>query len=174
MAAVRAFFDTEFSGFREESRLLSIGLAAEDGREGYLELPRDGPHLEGAGPFVRTTVLGQFGRLSCSQAGSPAEMGRRVWAFLEGFETAPVLHYDYKLDLCHLERILTVGGLGPWRERVRFVDVAGWMNEASARPAVDAVLARFRERGLGQHRALVDACCMRAAMCAASACARNG
>jgi len=168
------FFDTEFNGYREESRLLSIGLAAEDGRECYLELPKVGPHLEGANPFVRATVLGQFGRLPGCQANSLAEMGRQVWDFLDGFETTPALYYDYKLDLRHLEHVLMVGGDPPWRERVRFIDAAGWMNEPSARPAIDAVLAGFRERGIGQHHTLVDACCMRAAMCtvSASACER--
>ena len=39
--AVRVFFDTEFSAFRD-GRLLSVGLIAEDGRERHVELRRDG------------------------------------------------------------------------------------------------------------------------------------
>ncbi len=163
---VRVFFDTEFNGFREGSRLLSIGFAAEDGREFYLELPPQGPHLTGADEFVLATVVGQFNRIPGSQVASLVEMGRRVRNFLDSFASRPALHFDYKLDWEHLERILSIGGDESWRDRVLCFDAAGWMNDVASVPAIEAVQARFHALGLGQHHALVDACLMRAGICA--------
>ena len=166
--SVRVFFDTEFNGFREASQLLSIGFAAEDGRECYLELPPRGPHLAGADAFVLTTVVGQFNRIAGSQVQSLTEMGQRVRAFLESFESRPALHFDYKLDWRHLEHILSIEGDESWRDRVLRVDAAGWMNDVAFESAVGVVRSRFQLLGLGEHHALVDACMMRAGVCAAS------
>ena len=164
---VRIFFDTEFNGFREASRLLSIGFAAEDGREFYLELPPQGPHLTGADDFVLATVVAQFNRVPESQVPSLAEMGRRVRDFLASFEDSLELHFDYKLDWRHLEHILSIGGDESWRDRVLCVDASGWMNDVASVPAIEVVRARFYARGMRQHHALVDACMMRAGVCAA-------
>ena len=164
---MRIFFDTEFNGFREGSRLLSIGFAAEDGREFYLELPPQGPHMTGADDFVLATVVGQFNRIPGSQVTSLAEMGRRVREFLDSFDGSLELHFDYKLDWRHLEHILDIGGDESWRNSVDSVDAAGWMNDVVSVPAIEVVRARFHARGLRQHHALVDACMMRAGICAA-------
>lgn len=161
---MRVFFDTEFNGWRDESRLLSIGFAAEDGRDCYFELPPRGAHLAGADEFVISTVVGQFNRIDGSQVLSLAEMARRVALFLQTCGARPELHYDYKLDWRHLESLLSLSGGSCKRAQIHPVDSAGWMKFPGAELACDSVLANFRTRGLGRHHALVDACMMRASV----------
>ena len=103
---------------------------------------------------MRTTVVGQFNRIAGSQVQSLTEMGRRVRAFLESFESRPALYFDYKLDWMHLEHILGIEGDQSWRDRVLCVDAAGWMNDVASVPAIEAVRARFQVLGLGPHHAL--------------------
>lgn len=50
------FFDTEFTELHPEAKLISVGLAAEDGREFYAELA-DTWRLDDCSDFVRAEVL---------------------------------------------------------------------------------------------------------------------
>jgi hypothetical protein len=159
---MRIFFDTEFNGFREDSRLLSIGLVAEDGRECYVEMPTRGPHLRDAAEFVLIHVVGQFGRIPYAEVSNYAEMARRVAAFLDGFTGRLELCYDWKLDWQHLESLLT--GHTALLARIGANNIAGVAAEGSAgeEAARQAILA-CREPLLQAHHALADARALRAA-----------
>jgi hypothetical protein len=159
---MRIFFDTEFNGFREDSRLLSIGLVSEDGRECYVEMPTRGAHLRDAADFVFVHVVSQFGLFPDAQVSNYPEMGRRVAAFLNGFPGRLELHYDWKLDWRHLESLLT--GDAELMGRIATNDIAGVAAEGNPgeEAARQAILA-CNEPRLQAHHALADARALRAA-----------
>ncbi len=103
------FVDCEFVSF-ESPRLLSIGLAASDGREFYVELP-DSALLEGASEFVLDTIVPQFGLIP-SAVGTKPELGCLVGEWLIGLGHGPIaVHYDYHSDFDLLESALEAAGL---------------------------------------------------------------
>lgn len=158
--AMRVFFDTEFSAFRD-GRLLSVGLVAEDGRERYVELPGDGINRD-VSDFVRSHVLSQFGAVADSEAGTLAGLGERVARYLEELGEPLQLCFDYKLDRRFLEEAL--GLTSSWKtvqKLVVFVDVAGQAAGEVAKAAAGASYAASTP--LREHHALADA----RALCAA-------
>jgi len=157
--AVRVFFDTEFSAFRD-GRLLSVGLVAEDGRERYVELPGDGFNRD-VSDFVHASVLNQFGLVPDSEAGTLAGLGERVSRFLEQLGGPVELCFDYKLDRRFLEEALRL--TRTWnvlKDQLAFADIAGQKNGAASKAAV---LASYESSApLAEHHALADARALRA------------
>jgi hypothetical protein len=139
----RYFIDTEFTDFKD-SRLISVAIVSEDGREFYgecsdFELPR-------CNDFVRAVVLpqlGQFPGRSMPLARIRDEL--QAWLLAVATKPKPVLCYDSERDYELLTGLL--GGPLP----------RGWKHE-------NVLLKIDRERWTqyiavhgGEHHALYDA-----------------
>ena len=158
---MRIFFDTQFNGFHSASILISIGLVAEDGRECYAELPAKGLHLDGAIEFVFKRVVSQFGKMPECRVPDRIGMSDRVTSFLNSFDGALELMYDYKLDWRHLQTL--IGQDRSLSERIVALEVAGDVSNDVSRAAGADSLDIARERGIGEFHALADAHALRAA-----------
>lgn len=81
---MKIFLDTEFTGFQEDPKLISIALVAEDGRELYVEL--NGWSEDDCCDFVIENVLPKLkGEPVCEAAA-----GDFVRGFLWGFDHAEI------------------------------------------------------------------------------------
>ncbi len=94
---MKLFLDCEFNGF--QGALISMALAAEDGREWYEVLPCDQPVA-----WVAQHVMPILGR----PATSFTEMQRSLYVWLGQFESVHVVA-DWPEDIAHFCRALIVG-----------------------------------------------------------------
>ncbi|SFC21674.1 hypothetical protein SAMN05216344_111100 [Polaromonas sp. OV174] len=168
------FLDTEFTDLLQP-QLLSLGLAALDGRELYAELDLTTSigkaRVKASTDFVRHgCVLDQWGLVPGS-SGTEWEMGRRAGEWLIGLAaeagTKVEVAFDYSTDYELLECAVRESGI--W-DQVR--DAVIPVNVNSITGTIDGELAAeecFRElgkrggRGLKRHHALADALALRAA-----------
>ncbi len=88
------FIDTEFTNFNDP-QLISIGLAAEDGRDIYLEW--QDISASKCSPFVRQHVLPLLGRLP-SAVCSKFEMAQRISDWLLTLPSEITVVYDDEVD----------------------------------------------------------------------------
>lgn len=112
---MKVFLDTEFSSLqRDQSRLVSIGLAAEDGREFYRELPSHTWNTAASG-FVREIVepLLWGGRYTVSQLQLCADLH----AWLAEFNQVEIVTDSPTWDLHFLRLTLALDGRG-WPRHV--------------------------------------------------------
>lgn len=160
------FFDTEFTDFRE-SELLSIGVITEDDRSLYLEV-HDSDRWSRATAFCHEFVLPMFGQLPDGIARSDRALGQRLADWMEGLAHADgelVLHYDYKLDVWHLEQALREAGrLDALQRHMRFIDLGYLAGNKSCLSAQETYFSRLDRPHpeLMRHHALVDALALRA------------
>ena len=166
----RVFLDSEFTQFRD-GQVLALGLAADDGRECYVEVLDPIRHAR-ASVFCKDVVIPQFGRVPGAGVPDDVQAGRRVADWLETFADPIVVAYDYKLDWRFLEEVLRTAGRWPaLAARLRADDVAGVAAPGSPGAAAqDAVFESSRIPG--RHHALVDARALRAAWQAHAAATR--
>ena len=88
------FLDTEFTNFVRPD-LISIGLAAEDGREFYAE--RTDYCRDECSDFVCETVLPLLGRVPRAACRRP-ELTRRVRNWFEALQEPATIIFDYERD----------------------------------------------------------------------------
>lgn len=169
------FFDTEFTDFGADSRLISIGFVSEDGqREFYAELS-NAYHIADCSDFVRESVLPQL------QGGSTLmsirELAVKLIAWLMEFKEPVQLATDsltwdwpwmqviYAEFGGHLlENTQVWGSMKNAPSRLESVARPSNVNakpvllyEASLLPAFDRAMEHAFESGLRRHHALDDA-----------------
>lgn len=163
---MKIYIDTEFTDF-VQAKLISFGLAAENGKELYVELT-DGWVPEACSAFVRDEVLPLLGR-------DPAQaMGRRearglAMAWLKALGEVTLV-YDATLDWSLLVELLGLpdaGCSGIRREAL------AWPGSALARRC-DDLLREAKESNSYRHHALDDAKALRQAVTQTEAEFRNG
>lgn len=143
------FVDTEFTSL-DEPYLISVGLAAEDGRELYFELASVSPAV--CAPFVQETVL----PLLDGPELTPGQAAERVAAFLSPYGGQVTFFSDAPRYDVELLRPFLPGGLG-WS-----VAVPSFETE-EAEQAYQEAYAQAFANGLRRHHALDDARAMRRA-----------
>jgi hypothetical protein len=148
------FFDTEFSGFVVDSRLISIGLISEDGeRTFYAELSdtwREGD----CDPFVLETVLplleGGAARMTL------AELGKRLTAWFAEFPMQVQLATDsLAWDWSWIQEIFHKAGA--WPANVDGHPLLLTMNYLNDYDAFNHAVEHAFAAGLRRHHALDDA-----------------
>lgn len=168
------FLDTEFTDLMQP-QLLSLGLAALDGREFYAELDLTSEigqaRVKAATDFVRYGgVISQWG-LVPGATGTQWEIGRRAGEWLIGLTAESGVKvevaFDYSTDYELLEYVIRDAGL--WdqvREVVLPVNVdfiTGSITGELAAEECFRELGKRGGRGLRRHHALADALALRAA-----------
>ena len=165
------FLDTEFTDLLQP-QLLSLGLAALDGRELYAELDLatdiGKARVKAATEFVRDGgVLDQWGMVP-EAACTDWEIGRRAGEWLVGLAVESSSNvevaFDYSTDFMLLEAAVRNAGL--WdqvREVVRPVNVNAITGTIHGEMAAEACFRELSKRGIKRHHALADALALRAA-----------
>lgn len=152
---MRVFLDTELTSL-QAPRLVSMGVAASDGRECYAELPAE---LELTNDFVRQRVLPQLGIVPARVASS-AELGRRIgdWLIALQWPTIPVV-FDFPLDYDLLEQALRDGGRWNRLQGLLVPTQVGYLiRQAEAHQAmVRSWACSLAADGITRHHALADA-----------------
>lgn len=142
------FFDTEFTELGMDSRLISVGLVSEDGREFYAELS-DTYTIADCSEFVRAAVIPHM------QGGEALMMmdalGARLKAWIEDFGRPVKLVTD------------SLSWDWPWIHEIFHEDVS-WPANLDRKPMVLSQTSEFNiaierqfESGLRRHHALDDA-----------------
>ena len=150
---MRIFLDTEFTDF-SAPRLISFGLASEDGREFYAELT-DGWQPEHCTEFVTDVVLPLLGGDPAARLSRDAA-GEHLAHWLTGIEESVTLIYDTETDWRLLSQLLW-----PWQDVVAVEGVLlGWPGFAMARRHEDLLEALLHDNPR-RHHALVDARALR-------------
>ena len=96
---MKLFFDTEFTGLRQDTTLISIGVVSEDGREFYAELTDyNKSHIT---PWIQENVIDNLGNGEGYWKGDSEYIGKHLRKWLSQFEAiemwADVLAYDWIL-----------------------------------------------------------------------------
>jgi hypothetical protein len=94
---MKIFFDTEFTGLQQDTKLLSIGMIAEDGRTFYAEY--DHPDNFKLDDWIKENVIAHFtGENTFS---SNQELKEKIEKFIEPYENIEIwsdcLAYDWVL-----------------------------------------------------------------------------
>jgi hypothetical protein len=151
----------------EPPELLSLALVALDGREHYVELGLTTEWAMGriahCSDFVRTTVLGQWGRAGTVCA-TEQEAGPRTAQWLLGLGSARIeIAFAFQEDYALLQRLLREPGQGDRVTELAPVDIAAMSLSAEGSYRAEACYEALATRGLGRHHALADALALRAA-----------
>lgn len=109
----RIFFDTEFTGLKKDTDLISIGLVSEDGKEFYAEFTDFDESKIDDMQWIKTNVLDNtitYGGVDPTQIiidednfvqGTKEEIAKQLMLWLNQFDTiemiSDVCHYDYVL-----------------------------------------------------------------------------
>jgi hypothetical protein len=155
MPGTRVFLDTEFTNFRNP-RLISVGLAAEDGRVFYCELAQ-GWEVAHCSSFVLDTVLpllDSSASLDCEAAGA------QMLEWLASLGGALSVVSDSPTDWRLMAALLAP--LAERRVALR-PQLLDWPGRAMARRYQD-LLAQQLNTHPRRHHALVDACALRQAV----------
>lgn len=158
---IRIFVKTQFNGTGASSILLSIGLVSDSADECYVELPPKGLHLAGAPPEILNRVVSQFGRVPGARVDDRIGMSDRVAGFLNLFAAPIALSYDCKVDLSHLQTLVS-----QTREvfaRIRMYDIAKETSSPTSKQAWSDQLKACSSRRIGGHHALAEALALKAA-----------
>ncbi len=157
------FLDTEFTDFID-IRLISVGLAAEDGRTFYGELARD-CWLEAANEFVRANVVPLLDQSRTGGEGErPEALAERLRDWLAGLgevqlaSDSPAHDFDLLVEL-----FAETGTAWPANVAKTPLRVDCYLRGEALAPAVmETYQDFFTESGMTQHQALADALALRA------------
>lgn len=157
------FLDTEFTDFID-IRLISVGLAAEDGRTCYGELARD-CWLEAASDFVRANVVPLLDQSRPGGEGErPEALAERLREWLAGQGEAQLAtdSPEHDFDLL-VELFAETGTVWPANVVKTPLRVDCYLRGEAFAPAVMGTYQGFfTKNGLVQHHALHDALALRA------------
>jgi hypothetical protein len=153
--SMKVFFDTEFTGLRQNATLISIGLVSEDGHEFYAEsTDYDRSQVD---DWIRDNVIANLSP-STAFVGTRAEIAPRLHEWLGQFETVEVwsdcLAWDWVL-FCEL-----FGGAFGVPKNVYYIpfDIATLMVAKGVDPDITRdEYATGRYDGNRNHNALWDA-----------------
>ncbi|MBI4990297.1 MAG: hypothetical protein HZC23_15890 [Rhodocyclales bacterium] len=157
------FLDTEFTDFID-LRLISVGLAAEDGRTCYGELARD-CWLEAVSGFVRANVAPLLDQSRPGGEGErPEALAERLRDWLAGLGEVQLasdnLAHDFDLLV---DLFAETGTAWPTNVAKTPLRVDCYLRGEALAPAVMGTYQDFfTESGLVQHHALNDALALRA------------
>ncbi|SDO40102.1 hypothetical protein SAMN05216303_1011325 [Rhodoferax sp. OV413] len=151
------FLDTEFTGFGKKPDLISLALAADDGRELYVE--RNDYAAEGCSDFVRENVLPQLGRVA-GAACSRVELAFRIHAWLQALPEPAIVIFDYSGDGVLLTETLAMKGDQLVPSKVAEMRLLG--RTTINHPVFEHAQAGIYTDGLLPHHALADARALRA------------
>ncbi|MDD0997532.1 3'-5' exoribonuclease [Pseudomonas sp. TNT2022 ID1044] len=147
---MKIFLDCEFTQLNRDSKLISLALVSESGREFYVELI-DTYLVEDCSDFVIQNVLPQLDPLRCGQSLSEAQASLRrfLGSFVEQLEVcsdAPHWDWSFFCDLVDADN-------KPWPVKVvsRPTDLTSLFNQVNAE-ALEQV-----ELSDPPHHALLDA-----------------
>lgn len=158
------FFDTEFTSLHIKSKLISIGLISEDGREFYAEMT-DTYLWFHCSDWVKENVLTLLDAPE-SQRMTRDEMALQLHAWLEGFGEPVTLACDsMECDWKWILKLYPTSEQWPTNlalkpEILRFIDDASIFRENAFSNAVADAFKQgsiFRENALRRHHALDDA-----------------
>lgn len=157
---MKLFIDTEFSTLRKiNSRLISIGLIAEDGREFYAELPTHTWKFQ-CSDFVREVVepILWYGTYTMT----PTELSANLRNWLRQFEAVKIVTDSPDWDFWFLALIFEVDKNAGWPENVAHQAIHFDPTHADAdRRASASYEHYFEEPRHFQHHALHDARALR-------------
>lgn len=157
------FLDTEFTDFLD-IRLISVGLAAEDGRTCYVELAQD-YWLEAANAYVRANVVPLLDQSRQGREGErPAALAEKLRAWLAGLGEVQLATDSPGHDFDLLVELFTETGTAwPGNVAKTPLQVDCYLRgEDMAHIAMRAYQDFFTESGMTQHQALADALALRA------------
>jgi hypothetical protein len=171
------FLDAEFTSF-DEPQLLSLGLVAHAGDEGYFELDLSselGEHrAKIAGDFAREQVLPQWGKIPGSSFVNEYVLGRDLWVWLSctaDYRGRPMeIAFDHDTDYELFRQVLKVSGA--WDRVSDFivpVNISAFTSTTPAEAAAEKAHDEFVKRGFERHHALADAYALRGAYLAVQA-----
>ena len=147
---MKIFLDCEFTKLNRDSKLISLALVSESGREFYVELI-DTYLVEDCSDFVIQNVLPQLDPLRCGQSlsESQASLRRFLGSFVEQIEVcSDAPHWDWQLfrDLVSVDH-------QPWPLHVmdQPTDLTILFNQVSAEALEQVELSDL------PHHALLDA-----------------
>ncbi|MNR01660.1 exonuclease domain-containing protein [Pseudomonas sp. IT-P218] len=147
---MKIFLDCEFTQLNRDSKLISLALVSESGREFYVELI-DTYLVEDCSDFVIQNVLPQLDPLRCGQSLSEAQASLRrfLGSFVEQLEVcSDAPHWDWQLF-----RDLVCADHQPWPLHVmdQPTDLTILFNQVSAEALEELDLPDL------PHHALLDA-----------------
>lgn len=95
---MKIFFDTEFTGLTQSTRLISIGMMAQDGREFYAELESKYYRQDLVNDWIRENVIVNLLHMNIV---TPHQLADQIKEFLEPYEQIEMwsdcLSYDWVL-----------------------------------------------------------------------------
>lgn len=163
---MKLFIDTEFSSLRKQvSRLISIGVIAEDGRDFYAELPTHTWKFQ-CSAFVLETVepILWYGNYSMT----PAELSDRLRDWLRQFDAVEIVTDSPDWDFWFLALVFEVDRAAGWpanvaRQPLRFDPESATLHDAQDLAARQAFEDFWEDKKNFRHHALTDAKALRAA-----------